>query len=224
LTITHGDPDPIGGVPGHPAGVPPASHLGRRARAAAPVAPRLARWRTRSAAVAHRAGRRRRAHGPVRIRVLHPPLPSGNGSACATRDSVVLDIRIGDVSIRPARRHRHRRRAGDPAAAGARADCRAQGAASWQRDVKHAGPVVARWRPAVVIFSAGRNNRFAPAPGRGGALSRDGRRDVLDGGGRRDRSGHARRAVRLWSWRGDRIPFEETAAMPRYAGRPAANP
>ena len=97
--------------------------------------------------------------GPVTVRVLHPPLPDWERQRVRNEDSVVLDVRIGHVSIVLP---------GDIGAEGERAILPLLTPA---RTVIFKAPhhgsatsstpqLLDALRPAAVIFSAGRNNRF----------------------------------------------------------------
>jgi competence protein ComEC len=160
LAITHGDPDHIGGAaailrafrpPSIWEGVPVPPHPWLRAVTNQADALGL-HWRTVQAGDAERIG-------PVLIRVLHPPLPDWERQRVRNEDSVVLDVRIGDVSIVLP---------GDIGQEGERA-IRAllQPAAIVVFKAPHHGSatsstpaLLAALRPAVVVFSAGRDNRF----------------------------------------------------------------
>jgi competence protein ComEC len=160
LTITHGDPDHLGGVPAVLRGLRPATIWD-----GVPVPPhaplRLVNemadglgvpWRTVQAGDATR-------FGPVLIRVLHPPLPDWERQRVRNEDSVVLDVRIGDVSIVLP---------GDIGAEGERAVVEHWlPAGTVILKAAHHGsatsstiPFVDALAPTAVIFSAGRNNRF----------------------------------------------------------------
>ena len=100
LTITHGDPDHIGGVPGvlrafRPGsiwdGVPVPRHTPLQA-----LNDLATRSGSRGAPCRPAIGREWVA---VTISVLHPPLPDWERQRVRNEDSVVLDVRIGDVSI-----------------------------------------------------------------------------------------------------------------------------
>jgi competence protein ComEC len=165
FTITHGDPDHIGGAPailrafrppsiwdGVP--VPPHPWL----RAANEMADALGlHWRTVQAGDTERVG-------PVLIRVLHPPLPDWERQRVRNEDSVVLDVRIGEVSIVLP---------GDIGREGEEAILpRLEPSPIVVLKAPHHGSatsstpaLLSALKPAAVIFSAGRDNRFGhPAP------------------------------------------------------------
>jgi competence protein ComEC len=165
LVLTHGDPDHIGGAP---------SALRRFAPTVlwegVPVPPHVKLRELETAAIeAHavvravQAGDRER-DGPVQIRVLHPPLPDWERQRVRNEDSVVLELRIGAVSIVLP---------GDIGAEGERAIVKdlALGPIAVIKAPHHGSstsstvPFVAASHPAAVVFSAGRGNRFGhPAP------------------------------------------------------------
>jgi competence protein ComEC len=95
----------------------------------------------------------------VQVTVLHPPRPDWERQRVRNEDSIVLEIRIGDVSVVLP---------GDIGAEGERALL-----AHWQPSrlvvikaphhgsATSSGPaLLAALAPAAVVFSAGRNNRF----------------------------------------------------------------
>ena len=97
--------------------------------------------------------------GQVSLRVLHPPLPEWERQRVRNDDSVVLEVRFGNVSIVL------------PGDAGKEAEARVLDHVDSSRltilKVPHHGSAtsstsafVERLRPAAVIVSAGRNNRF----------------------------------------------------------------
>jgi competence protein ComEC len=165
LVVTHGDPDHLGGAPailkrfGAQAvwdGVPVPPHVRLRELAAAADAGN-ASWRT------VQAGDRER-RGSVEIRVLHPPLPDWERQRVRNDDSVVLELRIGRVSILLP---------GDIGAEGERAAAPSLAplAVSIVKAPHHGSassstvPFLQAARPSAVVFSAGRGNRFGhPAP------------------------------------------------------------
>jgi len=160
LVTTHGDPDHIQGAPGVLRafavgsvweGVPVPPHAGLRSlRALARKAG--ATWRT------VQAGDREQA-GDIELRVLHPPPPDWERQRVRNEDSIVLEVRLGSVSIVLA---------GDIGAEGERAVLsRLEPGRLTVLKAGHHGsatsstpPFLAALRPAAVIFSAGRANRF----------------------------------------------------------------
>jgi competence protein ComEC len=208
LVLTHGDPDHIVGAPGllrHiPAAsiwegvpVPPllslqaiASHVGR---AGVP-------WRT------VQAGDRER-FGEVDVRVLHPPLPDWERQRVRNDDSIVLEVRLGHVSIiLPGDIGREGEQAILPRLEPDRlvilkAPHHGSATSSTQ-------PLLDALRPAAVIFSCGRDNRFGhPHPAIveryhaiGAAMfstAEDGAVFVETDGAK----------VEVWGWRGRRAEF-----------------
>jgi competence protein ComEC len=165
LVVTHGDPDHIGGaaavvralapraiVEGVP--VPPhlplqslmqdGDSLGAEWRIVTPG--HVTRWRD------------------VSFRVLHPALPDWERQRVRNEDSVVLELSFGDVTIVLP---------GDVGAVGeAAALAHARPSSLVLLKAAHHGsatssspPLLAALRPSVVIFSAGRANRFGhPSP------------------------------------------------------------
>lgn len=165
LVVTHGDPDHIGGGPAALRrfaprtvweGVPVPPHAGLRALAEA-AARSSASWRT------VQAGDREIAAG-VEIHVLHPPPPDWERQRVRNDDSVVLELRLGAVSIVLP---------GDIGAAAEQlvAPRLSPGPITILKAPHHGsatsstGPFIAAAQPAAVIFSAGRGNMFGhPAP------------------------------------------------------------
>jgi competence protein ComEC len=160
LVLTHGDPDHVLGVPGvlrHlPAtalweGVPVPRHQGLRALFRL-AEERRASWRTVQAGDVER-------FGDVEVRVVHPPLPEWERQRVRNDDSVVLEIRLGAVSIVLP---------GDIGAEGERAivDRIERGRLVILKAPHHGSatsstkPLLDTLRPAAVIFSCGRDNRF----------------------------------------------------------------
>lgn len=160
LVLTHGDPDHILGVPGvfHQfsvrsiwEGVPVPPHPGLQAlRLLAAGAGTT--WRT------VQTGDRER-FGDVEARVLHPPIPGWERQRVRNEDSVVLELRIGKVSIVLA---------GDIGKEGERAIlAHLEPGRLFVLKAGHHGSatsstpeLLSMMRPAAVIFSAGRDNRF----------------------------------------------------------------
>lgn len=160
LVITHGDPDHIQGAAGvlrHARigtvweGVPVPGHEGLRALTS------LARgfglsWRTVQSGDAER-------FGDVEVRVLHPRPPEWERQRVRNEDSVVLEVRLGRVSIVLP---------GDIGAEGERAilpffepDRLVILKAPHHGSATSSTPeLLAALRPTAVIFSCGRDNRF----------------------------------------------------------------
>jgi competence protein ComEC len=160
LVLTHGDPDHILGAPavldafrvatvweGVP--VPPRVEL-QALRALADT--KAISWRT------VQAGDRER-FGKVEVRILHPPLPEWERQRIRNEDSIVLEVRLGDVSILLA---------GDIGREGEHAILsRLEAGRLAILKAGHHGSATSSTpellkalSPAGVIFSAGRNNRF----------------------------------------------------------------
>ena len=106
----------------------------------------------------------RERDGPIEIRVLHPPLPDWERQRVRNEDSIVLELRMGAVSIVLP---------GDIGAEGERAivPSLSLGRIVVIKAPHHGSatsstvPFVEAAHPAAVVFSAGRGNRFGhPAP------------------------------------------------------------
>jgi competence protein ComEC len=165
LAVTHPDPDHLGGALAilrdfAPVeiweGVPVPRHPARRALALE-AARRQTGWRTLTAGT-------RVVDGGVEIDVLHPPPPDWERQQARNDDSLVLDVRLGDVSILLT---------GDISRAIERAlipslrpaPIRILKAAHHGSTTSTSAEFLRALRPAAVIFSAGRDNRFGhPAP------------------------------------------------------------
>jgi competence protein ComEC len=160
LVLTHGDPDHVLGAPAvvgalHPRsvweGVPVPRHTPLQLLRAV-AADTGASWRTVQAGD-------RDALGRVEIRVLHPPPPDWERQRVRNEDSIVLEVRLGVVSVVLA---------GDIGREGERAVLpRLEPGRLTILKAGHHGSATSSTtefldalRPAVVIFSAGRDNRF----------------------------------------------------------------
>jgi competence protein ComEC len=165
LVLTHGDPDHVGGAPAVIRtfvprevweGVPVPRHEGLQ-RLRAEAAARGSHWR------AVRAGETT-ANGAASIGVLNPPDPDWERQKVRNDDSIVLDVRVGGVAFLL------------PGDAGGDVD--AAIASRWRAaplavvKAPHHGSasgssrrLIDAVRPAAVVFSAGKGNRFGhPAP------------------------------------------------------------
>ena len=203
IVVTHGDPDHLQGAAGvlrHLRarsvweGVPVPPHEGLGALAARAGALGLS-WRT------VQAGDRER-FGDVEVRVLHPPLPGWERQRVRNEDSVVLEVRLGRVSIVLP---------GDIGAEGERAILpRLEPGRLVVLKAPHHGSassstreLLAALRPAAVIFSCGRNNRFGhPHPAvvaRYRAIGTEILSTASDGAVFVDTDGMT---ARVWGWRG----------------------
>lgn len=165
VVLSHGDPDHIGGVPAvlralSPRdvreGIPVPSHVPlRQVRA---QADRLGiPWRTLQEGDAFEAG-------VARVRVLNPPAPDWERPRVRNDDSLVLEVRIGDVAIVLP---------GDIGSPAERSVIPLLGSAPLMiLKAPHHGSngssspsFIAAVRPSAVIFSAGRRNAFGhPSP------------------------------------------------------------
>ena len=165
LLLTHGDPDHIGGARTlvsdfSPSrlwqGIPPARHE--------PLAAVLERARGAGARVERRQAGETMAMGGARVRVLHPPAPDWERRRVRNDDSVVLEVRYGDVAVLLP---------GDVGAAVERglvdhltpARVRILKVAHHGSRTSTSRALVEGWRPQIAIISAGRGNTFGhPAP------------------------------------------------------------
>ena len=165
LVVTHADPDHVGGAPAimrrfRPGavwdGVPVPRDEAMRALAASADA-RLIPWRTLQ------TGDRER-YGGLEVQVLHPPPPEWERQKVRNNDSVVLEVRTGDVSVllagdieREAEHDLLARLALAPTVV-LKAPHHGSATSSTQDFIRAAGA-------SAVIVSAGTNNRFGhPAP------------------------------------------------------------
>ena len=158
--------------------------------------------------MAHGPGADREIAGGVEVRVLHPPLPDWERQRVRNEDSVVLEVRFGDVSILlPGDIGREAEQRLTPLLATARltivkAPHHGSATSSTQ-------PFVDALHPSAVIFSAGRGNRFGhPAPSvvaRYGAANAMIFRTDEDGAIVLDTDG---KSVEMWTWMGRRVPIQ----------------
>jgi competence protein ComEC len=215
LALTHGDPDHIGGAAAviralRPRevweGVPVSGHL-ELDRVHQTALQRGATWRPVRAGETH-------ADGVARIRVLNPPPPDWQRPKVRNDDSIVLEVRIGDVAvILP----------GDIGQGTERTLLSTiEPAALTIIKAPHHGSAgssspefIAATRPAAVIFSAGRRNPFGhPAPAAVARYQSAGARVFRtdeDGEVILDTDGHR---VVMWTWGGRR---EELSRPTRHA-------
>lgn len=160
LVLTHGDPDHILGAPAVLQamnvasvweGVPVPPHPGLQALRRI-AEDRAATWRTVQAGD-------RDQFGAIEVRVLHPPPPEWERQRIRNEDSIVLEVRLGHVSIVLA---------GDIGGEGERAILsRLEPGRLAVLKAGHHGSqssstpgFLRALNPAAVIFSAGRDNRF----------------------------------------------------------------
>ena len=160
LVLTHGDPDHVLGAPtllrlfhvrSVSEGVPVPRHAGL-ATLRRLAASRGTSWRT-----VQRGDRE--SFDEVEVRVLHPPPPAWERQRVRNDDSIVLDIRLGNVSVVLA---------GDIGREGEHAILSAldPGRLTVLKAGHHGSATsstpefLAALRPVAVIFSAGRSNRF----------------------------------------------------------------
>ena len=165
LVLTHGDPDHIGGAPAilralRPSevwdGIVVPSHVPmQRLRASA--------RRVRVPWLERRAGESW-SDGRIAIRIVHPPPPDWERPKVRNDDSIVLQVRIGDVAfVLPG----DITRAVEPAVVAVldRAPVTIVKAPHHGSAGSSSAPFVDALRPAAVVFSAGRRNPFGhPAP------------------------------------------------------------
>jgi competence protein ComEC len=165
LAITHGDPDHLGGasallrdftpraiwhgipVPGH---VPSAMVMAMAERSRIRVDQRLAGWSM--------------AQGSIGIRVLHPPVPDWERSRVRNDDSLVIEVRYGNVAMLLT---------GDVSASTedsilpllSPAPIRVLKVAHHGSRTSTSQALLDAWRPQIALISCGRGNRFGhPAP------------------------------------------------------------
>lgn len=165
LVVTHGDPDHVEGAPSIARDFRP-----RELWEGVPVPPHQTLQRL-EAVVAHGRGITRLARtddhvraGPVELRVLYPPEPDWERQRVRNDDSIVMELRYGDVSIVLP---------GDigsgveESIAGRLSDApvRILKAAHHGSATSSSDAWLSATHPAAVIFSCGRENRYGhPAP------------------------------------------------------------
>ena len=160
FAITHGDPDHLGGARGLlrrvPAtsvweGIPVPPHAGLRALASLATAHGMT-WRTVQRDDAER-------FSSAEVRILHPARPDWERQRVRNEDSIVIEVRIGAISIvLPGDIGREAERAILPTLEPGRLTIlKAPHHGSATSSTKE---FLETTRPAAVIFSCGRENRF----------------------------------------------------------------
>jgi competence protein ComEC len=165
LVLTHGDPDHIGGAPAIVDDfVPSAVWEGISVRHHRGLQALLTQAREANARIEGKFAGDEFTIGGARIRVLHPSPPDWERQRVRNDDSVVLEVRYGDVAIVLL---------GDIGAATERAILpRLTPARLRILKVAHHGSrtstsqeLVEGWRPQIAVISCGRGNTFGhPAP------------------------------------------------------------
>lgn len=165
LLVTHGDPDHIGGAAAVVSDFAPARVWeGTAVPAHAGVSAVLERARQIGARPERRQAGEEMAVGGARLRVLHPPAPDWERRRVRNDDSVVLEVRYGDVAVLLP---------GDVGAAVERtllarltpARVRILKVAHHGSRTSTSRELLEHWRPQIAIVSAGRGNTFGhPAP------------------------------------------------------------
>jgi competence protein ComEC len=160
LLVTHGDPDHVGGAASLVADfTPSAVWEGIPVPGHEALTSVTARAREVGARVEQRRAGQALTIGAARLRVLHPPPPDWQRRRVRNDDSVVIDVRYGDVAILL------------PGDVGAAVERGLVGQLTPARirilKVAHHGSrtstsreLVDAWRPQIAIISAGRGNTF----------------------------------------------------------------
>jgi competence protein ComEC len=206
FVLTHPDPDHLGGAVAMLRGfrpravwggvpVPPHRPLALLTQAADAIG---AEWRTVQAGDTLRIG-------PVVLRVLHPPRPGWERQRVRNEDSIVLDLRLGGVSvILPGDIGREGERAILPFLVPSPIAILKAG--HHGSATSSTAELLAALRPRIAIFSAGRNNRFghpaAPVVARFHAMGTTMFSTAADGAVFVETDG---REVVVWGWSGRRV-------------------
>jgi competence protein ComEC len=160
MVITHGDPDHIGGAPGVLASLPvQEAWFGVRVPRHGPENELLANLAVRRVGVRYLRAGTTIERGGVRIRVLHPPEPDWERPVVRNDDSVVLEVRYGEVALLLA---------GDISADVERsllpqlspARIRVLKVAHHGSRTSTNDALIEAWRPQYALISAGRGNSF----------------------------------------------------------------
>jgi competence protein ComEC len=208
FAITHGDPDHLGGARGLlrrvPAtsvweGIPVPPHAGLRALASLATAHGMT-WRTVQRDDAER-------FSSAEVRILHPARPEWERQRVRNEDSIVIEVRIGAISIvLPGDIGREAERAILPTLEPDRLTIlKAPHHGSATSSTKE---FLETTRPAAVIFSCGRENRFGhPHPAvvaRYREIGAEIFSTAQDGAVFVETDGTT---VEVWGWRGKRAAF-----------------
>jgi competence protein ComEC len=165
LALTHGDPDHIGGAATLADAFAPRSvWVGIPVDGYAPLDEVLAAARRAGARVTQRLAGASWTDGAVSLRVLHPKPPEWERQRVRNDDSLVIEVRYGDVAMLLT---------GDMSAGIERslipqlssAKVRILKVAHHGSRTSTSAELLAAWRPQLAVISCGRGNRFGhPAP------------------------------------------------------------
>jgi competence protein ComEC len=160
LLVTHGDPDHIGGASSIVRDfAPPQLWLGVLVPTHGPTRELMRRERAAHGTTEWMRSGSDRSWGSARIRVLHPPPPDWERPRVRNDDSVVLDVRFGDVSVLlTGDISEEVERALVPQLAPAR--LRILKVAHHGSRTSSSAALLEAWRPQVALISCGRGNRF----------------------------------------------------------------